>query len=71
MRLTTEQKAALKREILRTLDEERLSIVRRAAVQSQAVDYVHRFDGTSSEMLNVFYAEFDNFASYLSTQELF
>jgi hypothetical protein len=60
MALTPEQKAALKREILRALDEARTTIVRRASVGNVAV---YRFCDADPELVNALYAEFDNFAA--------
>lgn len=58
MKLTDEQKAALKKELLRALDEQRTTIVRRASVGNAAF---YRFCDADPELVNALYAEFDNF----------
>jgi hypothetical protein len=57
--------AGLKREILRILDENRNTVVRRAVVPEKAVLYID----PDEEVLNNAYAKFDVFFEFLQSQD--
>lgn len=62
--LAKKHREALKASILKTLNAERTSIVRRATMEKDAIDFC-----TDPKLLDQLYVEFDNFVDYLTTQE--